>query len=243
MPVWPARTCARRCRPAVHARRAGPVRPIPLVTLGNHTRNHAILVNYDRAGAGAQIRSAQQDLLSWTGRAPVAIAYPNGNFDDTAVAEARGRRPGGGGPVRPGPNLLARLEPMTLHPISSWGSLGVGARQPRSHVPPTRAGPEVPADHTAPMADSPSTRSVVSARGSKANEPASATGRLRARRRRNTSGSAQRCSYGGKGWLPKRTDSRAEAATSDLNLCKRHGKPRYLGAGGVMVLPERGKPE
>src|SRR5207253_2801811 len=46
----------------------------PLVTLGNHTRNHAILVNYDRGGAGAQIRAGQQDLIGWTGRAPVAIA-------------------------------------------------------------------------------------------------------------------------------------------------------------------------
>jgi peptidoglycan/xylan/chitin deacetylase (PgdA/CDA1 family) len=96
----------------------------PLVTLGNHTRNHAILVNYDRAGAGAQIRGAQRDLLDWTGRTPVAIAYPNGDFDDDTVAEARAAGLEVGVTVRPRLNLLARLEPMTLHRISPWGTLG-----------------------------------------------------------------------------------------------------------------------
>jgi peptidoglycan/xylan/chitin deacetylase (PgdA/CDA1 family) len=90
----------------------------PLVTLGNHTRNHAILINYDRTGAAAQIRAAQQDLTGWTGRAPAAIAYPNGDFDGDAVTEAREAGLRIGVTVRPGLNRLDRLEPMTLRRLT-----------------------------------------------------------------------------------------------------------------------------
>ena len=98
----------------------------PLVTLGNHTRNHAILVNYDRAGAGAQIRAAQQDLIGWTGRVPVAIAYPNGEFDDGTIAEARAAGLQIGLTVRPGLNTLDRLEPMTLSRVTVGGAPAAG---------------------------------------------------------------------------------------------------------------------
>jgi peptidoglycan/xylan/chitin deacetylase (PgdA/CDA1 family) len=98
----------------------------PLVSLGNHTRNHAILVNYDRTGAGAQIRAAQQDILGWTGKAPVAIAYPNGDFDDDTVAEARAAGLEVGVTVRPGLNLLGRLERMTLRRISTGSGTSAG---------------------------------------------------------------------------------------------------------------------
>lgn len=94
----------------------------PLVTLGNHTRNHAILVHYGRAGAAAQIREAQRDLLAWTGKAPAAIAYPNGDFDDNVVTEARAAGLEVGVTVHPGLNLRGRPEPMVLRRISVGGS-------------------------------------------------------------------------------------------------------------------------
>lgn len=58
----------------------------PLVHLGNHTANHAILTNYNPTEAREQIVGAQQWLQALTGEAPVAIAYPNGGYDDQTLA-------------------------------------------------------------------------------------------------------------------------------------------------------------
>ena len=52
----------------------------PLVHLGNHTSDHAVLTNYSADGAAEQIGSAQHALEEWTGVRPIMIAYPNGNF-------------------------------------------------------------------------------------------------------------------------------------------------------------------
>jgi peptidoglycan/xylan/chitin deacetylase (PgdA/CDA1 family) len=49
------------------------------ISLGNHTRDHAILTNYPYAEARDQIRGAQVDILEMTGKVPEMIAYPNGN--------------------------------------------------------------------------------------------------------------------------------------------------------------------
>jgi len=51
----------------------------PLVTIGNHTQDHAILTNYSQEEVAAQIQGAQDDLFEWTGRSSNCIAYPNGN--------------------------------------------------------------------------------------------------------------------------------------------------------------------
>ncbi len=59
----------------------------PLVHIGNHTRNHYLLDRYSDTEVLEQIQLAQNDLLEWTGRTPVSIAYPNGNYS-TAAAEA-----------------------------------------------------------------------------------------------------------------------------------------------------------
>ena len=112
----------------------------PLVTLGNHTRNHAILVNYDQGGAGAQIRAAQQDLTDWTGRAPVAIAYPNGDFDHDTIAEARAAGLRIGVTVRSGLNTPDRLEPMALRRITVLGTPAAG-RQAAAFARAARGGP------------------------------------------------------------------------------------------------------
>ena len=61
----------------------------PGVSIGNHTRDHAILPVLAREAARAQIERAQTDLARWLGRAPGAIAYPNGDCDGATVAMAR----------------------------------------------------------------------------------------------------------------------------------------------------------
>src|SRR5882724_111487 len=51
----------------------------PLVSLGNHTKNHAILTNYSLAEAQEQIQGGQDAIQLMTGKIPEMISYPNGN--------------------------------------------------------------------------------------------------------------------------------------------------------------------
>ncbi len=60
-----------------------------LVEIGNHTADHAILLNYSREEATRQIASAQDWLQQATGKRPVAIAYPNGGVNDDVECAAR----------------------------------------------------------------------------------------------------------------------------------------------------------
>jgi peptidoglycan/xylan/chitin deacetylase (PgdA/CDA1 family) len=78
----------------------------PLITLGNHTSDHAILTNYSAAEIRGQIQSAQDDIRSMTGKSPEIIAYPNGNESHEIVEAAKsvGLRLGLG--VAPGWNRL-----------------------------------------------------------------------------------------------------------------------------------------
>lgn len=57
----------------------------PLVHIGNHTSDHAILTNYSPAEARDEIRGAQEWLRTITGRVPEVIAYPNGNVSRPAL--------------------------------------------------------------------------------------------------------------------------------------------------------------
>ncbi len=52
----------------------------PLVFLGNHTSNHAILTNYTSEEIRTEIITAQESIINITGITPNTIAYPNGNF-------------------------------------------------------------------------------------------------------------------------------------------------------------------
>ncbi len=61
----------------------------PLVHIGNHTADHAILTNYPPDQARAQIRSAQRDIQEMTGITPIAIAYPNGGNTDRILEICR----------------------------------------------------------------------------------------------------------------------------------------------------------
>ncbi len=60
----------------------------PLVHIGNHTCDHAILTNYDREGIEQQIRCAQDMLASMTGERPFIISYPNGNWSPEVIEVA-----------------------------------------------------------------------------------------------------------------------------------------------------------
>jgi peptidoglycan/xylan/chitin deacetylase (PgdA/CDA1 family) len=57
-----------------------------LVELGNHTSNHAILINYSPAAAREQIARAQKSIEWISGSRPTAIAYPNGAHSAEVIA-------------------------------------------------------------------------------------------------------------------------------------------------------------
>lgn len=61
----------------------------PLVHIGNHTANHAILTNYTPDEVRWQLTECQSALLEMTGKTPISIAYPNGGHNDTVVSIAR----------------------------------------------------------------------------------------------------------------------------------------------------------
>lgn len=78
----------------------------PLVHLGNHTANHAILTNYTPAEVREQLEGAQAALREMTGLTPIAVAYPNGGHDGTVVQIAREIGLKVGVTVRPAKNVL-----------------------------------------------------------------------------------------------------------------------------------------
>lgn len=61
----------------------------PNVYLGNHTANHAILTHYTTEQARDQVLSAQEAVGAMTGKAPIAISYPNGAFNAEIVQMCR----------------------------------------------------------------------------------------------------------------------------------------------------------
>jgi peptidoglycan/xylan/chitin deacetylase (PgdA/CDA1 family) len=81
----------------------------PLVSLGNHTRDHAILTNYSDAEVRAEILGAQQDLLAMTGKTAEMIAYPVGHESPAIVDAARSAGLRLGVTVNPGRNRLPIL--------------------------------------------------------------------------------------------------------------------------------------
>ncbi|MER2999290.1 polysaccharide deacetylase family protein [Pontibacter populi] len=57
----------------------------PLVYIGNHTCDHAVLTNYDAEGIKEQISKAQEIIEDMVGYRPETIAYPCGEFNDTVL--------------------------------------------------------------------------------------------------------------------------------------------------------------
>jgi peptidoglycan/xylan/chitin deacetylase (PgdA/CDA1 family) len=61
----------------------------PLVTLGNHTANHAILTRYPPDVIRRQLQGAQDALREMTGVTPLAVAFPNGDYSPAVLDAAR----------------------------------------------------------------------------------------------------------------------------------------------------------
>lgn len=55
------------------------------IFIGNHTANHAILTNYDLSGVKDEIGNSQDDIFHITGKRPIIISYPNGNYSNDII--------------------------------------------------------------------------------------------------------------------------------------------------------------
>jgi peptidoglycan/xylan/chitin deacetylase (PgdA/CDA1 family) len=120
------------------------------VVLGNHTSDHAILINYEAQEIRAQIEEAQRFLTGISGAAPRSIAYPNGNYDARVLEVARDAGLEFGLTIRTGLNVTATQERMELRRLTVWGVPGAalqgrvlgsmaGDRQPGSATQHPRA--------------------------------------------------------------------------------------------------------
>ncbi len=61
----------------------------PFVHIGNHTADHAILTNYTADEVREQIKTCQEGLTAMIGQKPIAISYPNGNYNAAIGTIAR----------------------------------------------------------------------------------------------------------------------------------------------------------
>jgi hypothetical protein len=104
----------------------------PLISVGNHTTDHATLTNYSPEEVHAQIQDAQDDLRRMTGKLPAIIAYPNGNESPAVVDAARSAGLLFGVGVRPGRNHLplqpGSPEAMTLRRFTLTGDGAIEAQ-------------------------------------------------------------------------------------------------------------------
>lgn len=62
----------------------------PLVSIGNHTCDHAVLTNYPMDQVCTQIVGAQEALMTMIGLRPTVISYPNGNYSAEVIRIAQG---------------------------------------------------------------------------------------------------------------------------------------------------------
>ncbi len=113
----------------------------PLVRLGNHTANHAILTNYTNEQMRSQMVDAQDDIFAMTGIRPSAIAYPNGAHSGDVLSACGDVGLKVGFTIRPekhslpvdihSPDLL-RLGRFSPH---GWGPIEPQCRTYRSDLP------------------------------------------------------------------------------------------------------------
>jgi peptidoglycan/xylan/chitin deacetylase (PgdA/CDA1 family) len=57
----------------------------PYVSFGNHTHNHSILINYNEEEVKEELSVSNKILFELTNTLPIAIAFPNGNFNQTVL--------------------------------------------------------------------------------------------------------------------------------------------------------------
>jgi peptidoglycan/xylan/chitin deacetylase (PgdA/CDA1 family) len=104
----------------------------PLVSIGNHTKNHAILTNYSQAEVREQIQGGQEALQKMTGVIPQVISYPNGNGSPEIEQAARETGLQLGVVVRGGTNRLpldiGAPQAMSLKRFILWGDRGIDAQ-------------------------------------------------------------------------------------------------------------------
>lgn len=98
----------------------------PLVHIGNHTADHAILTNYPPFEVREQIQSAQESLQEITGRVPAILAYPNGNVSRPSLRAAHEAGIRLGVTVQPGRNTIpstrAKNGALLLKRYTLWGT-------------------------------------------------------------------------------------------------------------------------
>lgn len=104
----------------------------PLVQIGNHTWDHAILPNYPANEVCEQIQNAQRSLAETTGRLPRVIAYPNGNVTPGIEKTAWDAGIRLGLTVRPGrnaiPQLLSTTRSLQLRRFTLWGNRDIATQ-------------------------------------------------------------------------------------------------------------------
>jgi peptidoglycan/xylan/chitin deacetylase (PgdA/CDA1 family) len=89
----------------------------PWVHIGNHTCDHAILTNCTASEVDGQVRGCQRALSDLVGYAPIAIAYPNGNFSQGIVDASRAAG------LRLGFSVLPRREQL---PLAARNRMAIG---------------------------------------------------------------------------------------------------------------------
>src|SRR5260370_6334542 len=109
-----------------------------LVSIGNHTKNHAILTNYSLAEAREQIQGAQDAIQEMTGKIPEMISYPNGNSSTQIEQAAQDAGLQLGVVVRRGKNRLPLKtgphEAMSLNRFILWADREIEAQSRTSRA-------------------------------------------------------------------------------------------------------------
>jgi peptidoglycan/xylan/chitin deacetylase (PgdA/CDA1 family) len=101
----------------------------PLVFLGNHTGNHAILTNLSHSEIKLEIDYSQNFIFNLTGIMPIMIAYPNGNFSEEVLNISQKAGLKLGITTNPKKNLLPinlkGLHPFALNRFILWGNKNI----------------------------------------------------------------------------------------------------------------------
>ncbi len=101
----------------------------PLVFLGNHTRDHAILTRCSADEVRRQIEGGQQDLRELAGKDSAAIAYPNGDCSPAVIDAAMRAGLRLGFLARPGKNRLpvtaGTIPAMMTRRFMIWGDCDI----------------------------------------------------------------------------------------------------------------------
>lgn len=129
---WPAfRTTSDLDRPFTPKELADFARH-PLVHIGNHTWDHAILANYAAHEICEQIQNAQESLWAMTGRVPQVIAYPNGGVSTKIVQAAQDAGLRLGMTIRGGrnavPRSLSTTPSLQLRRYTLWGDRDIASQ-------------------------------------------------------------------------------------------------------------------